>query len=108
MLVQQIAVLLRLMDKHLIFLFSIAICLSACGNGGDKEVNLRLTSKERREIDTLVAREVRMMRPLMDSICTANFNELVAAATDSIVQRRLEEELRLRARIPLENGRSDD
>lgn len=75
--------------------------LLACGS--DEKIKLRLTSDERREIDTLVANQVKELRPMFDSICIADFDELVEAATDSIVQQRLEEETRLRARIPLQN-----
>ena len=79
------------------------LLLFACGGGEDEKINLRLTSDERREIDTLVANQVKELRPLFDSICVADFAKMVEAATDSIVQRRLEEEARLRSRIPLQN-----
>jgi hypothetical protein len=82
---------------------SILLLLFACGGGGNEEVNLRLTSDQRRAVDTLVANQVKKLRPFYDSTCVANFDEMVEAATDSIVQRRLEEEARLRARIPLQN-----
>lgn len=84
----------------MILLLLVFSLLPACG-GGEEKVDYRLTSKERRKVDTLVAAEVRVLRPLMDSLCDANFAEMVDAATDSIVQLRLEEELRLRNRIPL-------
>lgn len=83
-----------------ITLLLILLFVSACGNG-DEKVTYRLTSKERRLVDTLVTAEVKLMRPRMDSICNLNFEKMVAAATDSIVQERLEDELRLRNRIPL-------
>lgn len=79
------------------------LLLFSFGCGTDEKVKLRLTSDERREIDTLVANQVKVLRPLFDSTCVANFDELVEAATDSIIQQRLEEETRLRARIPLQN-----
>lgn len=74
---------------------------TGCDNEQKDDVNLRLTSKEKREIDTLVSNEVKILRPYYDSLCQTTFEKNVAAATDSIVQRRLEDELRLRARIPL-------
>lgn len=77
--------------------------LAACGP--DEPVNYRLTSKERQRVDTLVAREVKVLRPYMDSLCEVNFAEAVARATDSIVQLRLEEEARLRSRIPIKRNR---
>ncbi len=76
----------------------------ACDTAEEEDVSLRLTQRERREIDTLVSNEVRILRPYYDSICNADFEKNVAATTDSIVQRRLEDELRLRSRIPLEKS----
>jgi hypothetical protein len=55
---------------------------------------------EREQIDNLVKAHMDSIRPLVDSVCTATFDDRVAVATDSILQRRLEEEARLRARIP--------
>ncbi|MEM8582743.1 MAG: hypothetical protein AAGF87_00670 [Bacteroidota bacterium] len=43
------------------------------------------------------------MRDLLDSLCAAEQDSAVLAATDSIVQERLEEEARLKARRPLES-----
>ncbi|MEL6355412.1 MAG: hypothetical protein AAFQ37_00620 [Bacteroidota bacterium] len=85
----------------------IVCCLllfGTCSSPEEEDVRLRLTSSEWRQIDTLVSREVRILRPYYDSLCQVNFEQLVATATDSIVQKRLEEELRLRARIPLPNA----
>lgn len=88
----------------LICTISILLLFSCGGPGVDDEVQLRLTSEQRREIDTLVANQVQVLRSVFDSACTADFSALVEAATDSIVQRRLEEEARLRSRIPLQNS----
>lgn len=84
------------------------LSLSACGSSEGGDISLRLTLRERQQIDTIVSTELRLMRPRMDSICQANFEEEVARATDSIVQRRLEEELRLRARIPLRKSGANE
>ncbi|MEM9837166.1 MAG: hypothetical protein AAF828_11725 [Bacteroidota bacterium] len=75
--------------------------LASCGDADSKDITLRLTSQERRQIDTLVTRQVKAIRPYYDSICAADFDQMVAAAMDSILQRRLEEEARLKSRIPL-------
>lgn len=77
---------------------------SSCSTDFEEDISLRLTQRERREIDTLVSKEVKILRPYYDSLCRVNFEKEVAIATDSIVQRRLEDELRLRARIPLEKN----
>lgn len=87
----------------LTFSITILLLFFSCEGGANEDVNLRLTSDDRREIDTLVANQVQKLRPIYDSTCNAEFEKMVDAATDSIVQRRLEEEVRLRARIPLDN-----
>lgn len=71
---------------------------SACG-GGETEVNLRLTPTERSRIDTLYTARLDSLRPLWDSLCEVNHPKIVEAAVDSIVQQRLEEEVRLRSRF---------
>lgn len=76
----------------------------ACSTAEEDDVSLRLTQRERREIDTLVSQEVKLLRPYYDSLCNADFEKNVATTTDSIIQRRLEDELRLRSRIPLEKS----
>lgn len=76
------------------------INLASCSSDSDENVNIRLTMDERERIDDLVGIQMDSIRPLYDSICKADFADRVAVATDSIVQRRLEEEARLRARIP--------
>ena len=79
--------------------------LTAC-TADSEEVNIRLTMDERERLDNLVIAHMDSMRPILDSLCKANFEDRVAVATDSIVQRLLEEETRLRARIP-KNLRND-
>jgi hypothetical protein len=81
----------------------VLVLLWAC-SGGEEKVNYRLTSKERREVDTLVVKQVAELRTYMDSVCSAEFDERVGRITDSLVQERLEDELRLRSRIPLRGG----
>jgi len=80
-------------------LLSFLITLSACTADYD-EVNIRLTMDERARMDELVVAYMDSLRPVQDSLCRVNFDDRVAVATDSIVQRLLEEEARLRARIP--------
>jgi len=90
-------------------LFTIALLLVlAFGCSPDQEeVRVRLTLRERERVDKEVRAYMDSIRPLLDSTCAATTLDRVAIATDSIVQRRLEEEARLRARIPenLRNGR---
>lgn len=84
--------------KHLLLLALFFIITACSADSG--EVRVRLTLRERERVDKLVTAHMDSMRPLLDSSCTANKSNLVAFYTDSIVQRRLEEETRLRARIP--------
>ncbi|MGB3801758.1 MAG: hypothetical protein WA952_18210 [Lewinella sp.] len=79
-----------------------ALLSSACGP--DEAVRVQLTPEQRDTFQAIAGRRIETLRPLMDSICTATFEDRVAIATDSIVQRRLEEETRLRARLPQITG----
>lgn len=84
----------------------LAVVLFSC-SPEQEEVRVRLTLKEREQVDKRVSAYMDSIRPLLDSTCKATMVERIAEATDSIVQRRLEEEARLRSRIPenLRNGR---
>jgi hypothetical protein len=86
-------------------LLLIVLALSACGGEGE-DVNIRLTMDERERVDDLTVAHMDSLRPLRKAECAENFEDRVAVATDSIVQRLLEEEVRLRARIP-QNLRND-
>ncbi len=92
------------MPKLLPFAALLFFCF-ACSPEQD-ELNVRLTLEDREEIDRRVTVYMDSLRPLFDSLCTASMTDRIAIATDSIVQRRLEEEVRLRARIP-QNLRND-
>lgn len=79
-------------------LLLVSLFLSACGSK-DTAVNLRLTPTERNRIDTLYTARLDSLRPIWDSLCELNYPAIVELAVDSIVEQRLEEEARLRARI---------
>ena len=72
--------------------------LTAC-SPNDNPVNVQFTVEERQRIDELVIAELATLRPEMDSLCQETFDDRVAVAVDSIIQVRLEEEARLRARV---------
>jgi hypothetical protein len=85
--------------KQTLFLLLLCIGWTACSTERD-EVRVRLTLKERELVDELVGTHMDSLRPILDSMCVSTTADRVAVATDSIVQRRLEEEARLRSRIP--------
>lgn len=76
------------------------MCLVLCNCGDPGPVNIRLTMEERNELDERVISHMDSLRPLLNEKCAATTNDRIAIATDSIVQRRLEDELRMRARLP--------
>ena len=77
---------------------SVFLLLFSCGE--KKQAKVRLTSAERIKVDTLYTREVKTLRPYLDSLCDSNFDAMVAQAVDSLLQVRREEEIKLRKRIP--------
>lgn len=91
--------------KHLCLLLMLSLIAAAC-TPEKEERRVRLTLKERERVDKLVGAQMDSIRPMLDSTCATTSYDRVARATDSIVQRRLEEEARLRSRIPsnLRNG----
>lgn len=86
-------------------LLLLTFALLACSQDAE-DVNIRLTMDERERLDQLIVAHMDSLRPVLDSLCEASFEDRIAIATDSIVQRLLEEEARLRARIP-QNLRND-
>lgn len=90
--------------RYTTLLTVLLLSLTTCSSGNEENINIRLTMDERDRIDELVSQDMDSIRPLYDSLCKADFADRVSVATDSIVQRRLEEEARLRARI-LQNQR---
>lgn len=81
-------------------LFLLPFLLTACSGGDTQPVNIRLTMQEREQIDNMVTAHMDSLRPILEEQCDASYADRLAVAIDSIIQRRLEEEARLRARIP--------
>ncbi|CAH1001200.1 hypothetical protein LEM8419_02098 [Neolewinella maritima] len=77
-------------------MLGLCLCL---GCGPEEEVRIQLTPAQIDAYQAIAREEIDVLRPRLDSICAATFEARVAAATDSIVQLRLEEELRLRRRL---------
>ena len=73
--------------------------LTAC-EVEEENVNIRLTLAERDELDDRILAHMDSLRPVLETACEESRLARVAAATDSIVQQRLEDEARMRARLP--------
>ncbi len=58
-----------------------------------------LSAKDRELIDTLYVRQLRIVRPQLDSLCEAIYEEKVQRSVDSMLEIRRTEEARLRERI---------
>ncbi|MEM6394758.1 MAG: hypothetical protein AAF741_00325 [Bacteroidota bacterium] len=88
--------------QHL-FVFFISVCSICLSCSADTEggVDVRITGKESNFIDSIMQAESPSLREQLDSLCEIRQQSAVLAATDSIVQERLEEEARLKARRPL-------
>ncbi len=80
-------------------LLLLLILLSACGGKKSGAAKVRLSSNERALMDSLYIKKIEVLRPKWDSLCKARYESSVAAAVDSLITTRLEEEVRLRARI---------
>lgn len=76
----------------------ISFLLFACG-GKNNDVNLRMTHAENKKIEALYTSRLDSLRPLWDSLCIMNHDEMVSHALDSIIKERLEEEALLRNRL---------
>ncbi len=76
----------------------------ACESTPPGELNVRFMPTDRARIDTLVSHRVPALREEMDSLCRENRQALLDRLTDSIVQERLREEMRLRERIQRQIG----
>ncbi|WP_157500817.1 hypothetical protein [Lewinella sp. 4G2] len=87
------------MPSRLLLLLTIICSLLAC-EPTETKVNIRLTMAERSVLDTRIVAYMDSLRPILKANCVEETPDRVAVATDSIVQRRLEEEARMRARMP--------
>lgn len=78
-----------------ILMIPLILQLTACG----EEIPLKLTSRQADLADTIFLRKAKEIRPRMDSICEADFDERVQRAVDSMLVVRRREEAELRARL---------
>ncbi|MCO6477525.1 MAG: hypothetical protein J5I94_12920 [Phaeodactylibacter sp.] len=80
------------------------IALLAAGCERPEEAPIRLTSRERIRIDTLANQRIDSIRGMMDSLCEAQYPEILQRSVDSLVEVRKREEEKLRARIQPEQS----
>jgi len=59
------------------------ILLASCGKR-----EIRLDRTLRRTIDTTAAKQIVILRPILDSLCDARYDSLVTVAVDSIMNKR--------------------
>ncbi|MCB0546527.1 MAG: hypothetical protein KDD19_03010 [Phaeodactylibacter sp.] len=86
--------------RNVLFATFSAALMMACEP--PEEAPIRLTSRERIQIDTLANQQIDSLRPVMDSLCEAITPEFLRRAVDSLVEVRKQEEEKLRARIQRE------
>lgn len=73
----------------LLRLMTIVFCLWLCAGCGERRIEI--TRDMRRTIDTLSAREIYSLRPVLDSICQTKMDSIVSIKTDSILAIRRDE-----------------
>ena len=78
----------------LIIVFAV---VNSCSNK-KQDVQLRLTHAENKLIEKIYKGRLDSLRPLWDSLCVFNHDEMLRHALDSIVKQRLAEETLLRNR----------
>jgi len=81
----------------IILVISCCYCFFSCGNN-KADVNLRVTHAENKKIEAIYTSRLDSLRPLWDSLCVFNHDEMLDKALDSIIKERLEEEELLRSR----------
>ena len=82
--------------KHvLLFLFALCLAASACDDGSEAPLN----AEARKAISQRYADTVRVLTPIVDSLCTANKEKLVAHLADSLYEVRIADLNRQRKRF---------
>ena len=70
--------------KHFAFIgILLIIMLGSCGKR-----TIRLDRSLRRAIDTTAAKQIVILRPILDSLCEQRYDSLVMVAVDSIMEKR--------------------
>jgi hypothetical protein len=78
----------------------LCLCLGSFFFSCEEEISsIRLTSRERIRIDTISKQQIDSLIPVLDSLCNAQYGQMVQQALDSILETRKAEELKIRSRI---------
>lgn len=64
----------------------------------DSGEQFKLSYRERQIIDSIFKEEVRIIGPMMDSLCSINEKEQIDHLVDSLIRQRRIEEIKLRNR----------
>ena len=97
----------RQIKKHLlrqgwIYFFLLIMGLSGGACEGETDQRYRLTSFERRRLDTLYDQALDSIRPRLDSICDYTYENNMQYTIDSLVRQGRQEAAALRRRNPIE------
>ena len=68
------------------FAFIGVLAMIMLGSCGEREIRLDRTM--RRTIDTTAAKQIVILRPILDSLCEERYDSLVQTAVDSIMEKR--------------------
>ena len=68
------------------FAFIGVLAIVMLGSCGKREIRLDRTM--RRAIDTTAAKQIVILRPILDSLCEDRYDSLVQIAVDSILKKR--------------------
>ena len=73
--------------KYLVFTIGLLTLSTAC----TKDAADKLNPAERQAVDTLYTNELKVLRPLLDSICEVRQDSIILRVADSLVRVRMEE-----------------
>ncbi len=78
---------MRFQPKYFLLVWGLVVLGSACTDPPPPA----LSSKDRNLIDSLVREKIKKIKPVLDSICDAEFDTRVKGLVDSIMKERLDE-----------------
>jgi len=78
---------MRLQPKYFLFVWGLIVLGSACTDPPPPA----LSTKDRNLIDSLAREKIKKVKPVLDSICEAEFDTRVKGLVDSIMKERLDE-----------------